>query len=353
MLDEKDWEKIHEKANNRKTIIKELFKNADPKMFEGLKKFVEESFYSGQELSFQVVLDTSMLIRHLRVYLKYKHSYLFDLLESPFIKIIAPHKLNDEIFDKLDGIAEDFGLSVNEVKEIVNKILTKITIIDLQRDRSYLKAVTLIEERDKNDVEFVAVYFRSSCKAILTADKDILEIDSITSWKSTKESCEIVNLFQQGTVSSVIFIGGGSVLAIGFFFLSLLFLSVLESLVLELIKKIVKIIKDGFVFLSSLPTEWKIILGLATVSLLMWDESRDVIFTIIKDKIQNIKTNIKQFIDFFKPYIMISGKWITIEILSTSKALLENIEEMQSHMDVLNIQLENETIKYIDENVSK
>ena len=347
MFNEKDWKRIRKKFDNRKKIIKEIVKHIDPKIMEHIKVFFENNILEmEQNISLQVIIDASILNKHIRAYVKYNHSFLLDLLESPFFSGIAPNKLKNEISKHIESIAEYCEKDITEIEVIASKFLSKISYQNLGNDLAYQKAEILIAERDKDDVEYVALFLKLGKHAIITTDKDILSLDSVKSWKSTKEACEIVSIYQQGSASFIILATSIPLLGILAFELGALIIGGLLVFLIILIDKIVRILKMGYDFISSLPNEWKLILGILFVTLMIWEDGRELIFNAIKEQINNYIQKIKKIIEFMKPYLKITGKWCAEEFLTNGLVLIDNIMLTMEQMNQLEKQIIIEEKKY-------
>ncbi|MHA1187978.1 MAG: PIN domain-containing protein [Candidatus Heimdallarchaeota archaeon] len=348
VFNEKDWERIKAKTENRNEIFKKIIKHLDPKIMEKVKDFFESNVLDGnQKITLQVVLDASILNRHIRAYIKHDHSFLLDLLESPFFNGIAPIKLKNEINKHIADIAIYCKRDVKEIEIIATKFLSKVTYQNLDDDIAYQKAADMIAKRDKDDVDYVALYLKLGKHAIISTDKDILDLEEVNSWRSTKEACEIINIYQQGSASFVVLATSIPLLGLILFELGILIIGGLLAFIIALIDKIIKIIKTGYDFISILPNEWKIILGILFVTLLIWEDSRELIFKAIKKSIQNYIKRIKEIIDFMKPYFVIAGKWCSEEFIVNSTILLENISLTINQLNQLENQLTLEESEYI------
>ena len=347
MFNEKDWERIKAKTENRNKIFKKVIKHLDPKILEQIKGFFESNVLDGnQKITLQVVLDASILNRHIRAYIKYNHSFLLDLLESPFFIGIAPIKLKNEITKHIADIAVYSKRDVKEIETIASKFLSKVTYQNLDDDIAYQKATEMIAERDKDDVDYVALYLKLGKHAIISTDKDILDLEEVNSWKSTKEACDIISIYQQGSASFVVLATSIPLLGIILFELGILIIGGLLVFIIALIDKIIKIIKTGYDFISILPDEWKIILGILFVTLLIWKDSRELIFNAIRKQIQKYKQRINEIVNFMKPYLIITGKWCTEEFIVNSTVLIENISLTINQLDQLEKQLTIEESEY-------
>ncbi len=347
MFNEKDWERIRKKFDNRKEIIKEIVKHIDLSIMEQIKGFFEDNILEmGQNISLQIIIDASILNKHIRAYVKYNHSFLLELLESPFVLGVAPDKIKNEINKHIESIAEYCNKDTKEIEVIASKFLTKITYQNLDDDVAYQKAEAMIAERDKEDVEYVALFLKLGKHAIITTDKDMLDLDGVKSWKGTKESCEIVSIYQQGSASFVILATSIPLLGILTFELGALIIGGLLVFIISFIDKIVNILKKGYDFVSALPNEWKIILGIVFVSLLIWDKSRELIFNAIKKQINNYIQKIKKITEFMKPYLIIAGKWCAEECLTNGLVLVDNINLAIEQMNKLEKQITIEEKKY-------
>lgn len=347
MFNEKDWDRIRKKFDNRKRIIKEIVQYIDPKIMDHIKGFFENNILEmEQDISLQVIIDASILNKHIRAYVKYNHSFLLDLLESPFFSGVAPNKLKNEISKHIESIAKYCEKDIAEIEVIASKFLSKISYQNLENDLAYQKAEILIAKRDKDDVEYVALFLKLGKHAIITTDNDILSLDSVKSWKSTKEACEIVSIYQQGSASFIVLATSIPLLGILTFELGTLIISGLLVFLIILIDKIVRILKMGYDFISTLPNEWKLILGILFVTLMIWEDSRELIFNAIKKQINNYIQRIKKINEFIKPLLKITGKWCAEELLTNSMVLTDNITLALNQMIELEKQFTSESNKY-------
>jgi predicted nucleic acid-binding protein len=264
-------------------ILADIIKTVDPSIKQYLKQYFENNllnFYNGT-LELSLIIDANIIISNSISYIKNNKSFLLELSKSPFLKLLAPLHLKEELKNKIPEISKKQKLNENKIKEVFDLFLEKITFITIE-DTNYAVVSKIMGERDKKDVPYIACYLSIKSHGIITGDKDILDIPEIKTWENPGSVGKVVTTFEKGALSFFI-VGEGLPLICKLIYETLvLVLRSIWEVVITIGNLIYTLIKEGITVISKLPDWVKIMIGASVLFLIIWNKSREVIITLLQ-----------------------------------------------------------------------
>jgi len=130
----------------------------------------------------RLVLDTNILISSL-----IKESVTRKIIFNPNFDFYVPDFIMEELSKYLPEISHKAGISLNEVKKLVNSFLENVHVVSINDYKDNLKAASqIIGKFDKKDIPFIAVALSINTDGIWSNDKHFQKQDSIKIF-TTKE----------------------------------------------------------------------------------------------------------------------------------------------------------------------
>lgn len=313
--------------------LTELVKELPKSFWESLSNMFKSEYFNPFSSSFKMefVVDTNILFMEVRSLMLNNSSFFMKVYDNPLIKVYAPPKIEEELLSRIqrkfpkDKKTRD--LDVFECLEKAKQLLSKIIIRDDIDDEVLKKAKEKLNNRDKDDVPFLALGLFIKGDGILTNDKDIRDLDDVKTWR-LGEAGKLVCDFKKGSFSFAI-VGATmeSILKVVGGILSSIWNSVIR-VAEKMIVFATKILQGGVEAIMKLPPEIVIpIFGISILIAVLFKDARtfamDALVTI-KDIFirifQKIKEFIRNMIDAFKP---------VLEIL---KAIFTSFGEMYAYL---------------------
>ena len=330
---EKKWDEIVKTlGNNFVGKIRERFK-------EELKLFKEIS-----QFRFSIVIDNNFIFGQIKNVVEknknIENSFIYKLVNSNYINVHAPHKLKEELFDKLTTV-----LKVNNklAKEYANQLIEKITIEDAPWIDEWKKASNLIGKIDKDDVPYLALAFQNESHSIISFDKIFKNYNSFKSW-NIPETDKIITSYNSGFISFC-FIGASMSIIELLWKTIISIFKIIGELLLEIINSIGLLIAGAFKhFIDTVPPWFSLsILAISVGTAIFSEDFRKVgkdiliktgniakkIIIKIEDFLKWLIDVVKEFWEIFKP-IGITGfelfGYFTFEyeLMTLQVAKLEN-----------------------------
>ena len=179
---------------------------------------------------------------------------LKEFFSSPFVKLYAPRKIEDEVNDQITRDLPE-KCSMDLALEQAKKLLSKIEIVD--DNELYIENLELFEFRDKyeNDVHFLKVGIGLGIDKIITRDKKAF--NGISTMKRYKlgTAVELIVSVEAGSLSLSIVTGATYVGAEAIYFLLSIFYKIFTELLLFIIS-IATVGISGFITLLGKLPAW-------------------------------------------------------------------------------------------------
>lgn len=309
-------------------VLTQIVKLLDPNILQQFKDYFEKNllFLCGNKLELTLIVDSSAIISDALTYSKTGKSHLLNLSRSPFLKMLAPMWLKEELERKIPEISKKKGIEENKFRSAVSMLLEKVTLIKNMNETAHKLAFTLVGQRDAKDTPYVALYLSIKSHGILTKDKDIMEIPEIKIWERPETAGRVVSIFEKGAFSFAI-VGEG---------LPLVFRLLYEicALILRSIWEVIKtignavytLLKKGINTVSKFPDWVKALIGVGAFLLILWDKSREVIINVVQSFVQGIINILKWFYDAIKSILSYVAPLIEVG-LTVLTFLFTKIEE--------------------------
>lgn len=281
--------------------LDEIIRNIDKSFLRYCKSYFEKNllYIYGNTLELTLIIDANTIISDALAYIKNNQSFLLTIMKSPFLKILAPRWLKQELEKKIPEISKQKKIDENNFRSVISILLEKVNIVEVD-DKSYQIASAKIGQRDEKDVPYLALYFSIKSHGILTKDKDITEIRDIKTWERPGIAGKVISIFERGAFSFLL-VGEG--LPLVFRFLYETFVTILRG-IWEVIQAILiainSFIKKGFETVSRFPDWIKALIGIDAILLILWDESREMTVNILQNFAQGVINILKWFYDVTK-----------------------------------------------------
>jgi predicted nucleic acid-binding protein len=228
-----------------------------------------------------------------------ENSFIFRLSRLKLIKIFAPPKLKEELYDKIDNV-----LKINNevAKQNADKILEFIEIKDAFWIDEWKKANNLIGQIDKDDVPYLALALELGTHSIISNDKIFHKSGATKVW-SLQDTERVITNYNTGCISFCI-IGLLSNIFEYLWSLFVSFFKIIAEILYKLLNTIIILISGTFKMIGEIPFELIALLGI--IVLLSKDlrkhssEAIDKIKEILKPLINNAMKFVNWFIEFIK-----------------------------------------------------
>ncbi len=279
---------------------------------ELLKNYLiqNKNLFSFNTFQIELVVDTNILYSEVRSLMLNESSFLMKLCKNPFIKIYAPSQIKIELYEKIrikfpkDKKTRD--LNHDECVCAAKKILAQVEINDTIDNYSKVRAENILNERDADDIPFLALTFSLKTHGIISKDKDIIEQSETKVWE-LKDAGRMITEINKGAFSFLI-LGNTIPLIWKTLYRLLLYLwRLIINSVKQLAMLLYNILKNGISYIAQLPTWLLIILGIAAFAISQSDNTIKNIndfFSQIWEKLKPILEQIKELfnslIDIFK-----------------------------------------------------
>lgn len=187
---------------NIEKIISEHVRYISPRMKNYLKVQLENftnAVYHFGEIELRLVIDANMMIAAGIAKCKGRVSFLYELANSPHLKLCAPPTLMQELEKHIPKRAEENKVEASAVKTSIEPLLNKVSILKAD-DPAIQQANRLIGARDPGDIPYVALSIHTKSHGVLTNDKDIKELTQIESWNLSGVA-KVLTIFENGAFS--------------------------------------------------------------------------------------------------------------------------------------------------------
>ncbi|OQX19243.1 MAG: hypothetical protein BWK75_05855 [Candidatus Altiarchaeales archaeon A3] len=306
--------RIPEDREDRDRILSEIVKKIDPKILLYCKDYFENKllYLWGDKLELTLVIDANIIISDAIAYIKNGKSFLLDLSKSPFLRLVAPSYLKDELEKKIPEVSKKKKIDENTFRINISKFLEKVSFMEENDENTYRKARDLIGKRDEKDVPYVALYLLIKAHGILTRDKDILDIPEIKTWKGVGVSGKVVSLFEKGAFSFLI-IGEGLPLIFRVLYeICVLILGTIWNIVKTIREAIYNLFKEGVTAISKFPDWIKRLICVAIFFSILSEKNRNIIIKVLQTLVQQIINILKLFYKVIKDILTIIAPLIEV-----------------------------------------
>jgi len=201
-LDDQNIDLFKDSYDSFKNLLTDIKKEFSPEVLENLNKlfkYILNHIAEGFKFQLEFVIDTNILFSEIRAILYNKPSFLQKIIDFPFLKLFAPLKIKEELFNTIkDDLPRN--LDKKEAVLLANYFLGKIEILSLKNSIAWRKANNFLAEYDKNDVPFLALAIYLGAHGIITKDQHFEKQEAIRVWK-LGESGRMASNVSQGAFS--------------------------------------------------------------------------------------------------------------------------------------------------------
>lgn len=286
-----EWEKfVKQVGHSFVNLLKERFMD-EYKLFKEISQFemsiiVDNNFVFGQ-INGCVENDK-----------KLEDTFLYMIANIKFIKLYAPPKLREELYDKIE---KKIKVNNSKAKEYADKILQKIEIKDAFWIDEWKKANNLIGHKDSDDVPYLALAFSLGTHSILSMDKVFQEAGTTQVWTKSDLDTILTN-YNKGFIS--FYVVGATIAIIQFIWnVIIATLKVIADIIIELLQPLILIASGTIKFISEIPSVILLaIIGALIISDDMQSISKDIILNIGKKAKEGLEY-ISKFIVWIKDFI--------------------------------------------------
>lgn len=277
------------------------------KFFEYLSKILGKKI---KKMEIGIVVDTNQVLKAISYHaVKGKESWLEKLLKNPMLNIRAPPKLIEEAEVKIEKFVKQ-NVPLKKLRAIWDGLKYKIKICE-SSIYSNILAKILMNNRDINDVPFVALYIDTGSSVIATEDKDITDQQEIHTSTLTKLG-DLHMILERGLISFVLIneiipITTKFLLSILFCVIEIIwnflqsFYNILESIRQKILEK---------VNIDEMIMGLLISLGILTTLSVISKEFRKTVLEVLKQICTNLKPIIEWTINTLKNIINNIFTWL-------------------------------------------
>ena len=180
-LDNQDVEVLKNSYNSFKDYLIEIKEGLSQEQIDNLNNFfmnILNHISEGFKFRLEFVVDTNIIFAEIRAILKGNPSFLRRIINFPFLKLFAPPKIREELFNVIDrDLFKD--LDKNKAYSLAESFLIKINILNEKNVNAWNRAYSLLAEYDKDDVHFLALAISIGAHGIITKDKHFKKQDEI------------------------------------------------------------------------------------------------------------------------------------------------------------------------------
>lgn len=260
-----EWKSLFKDYDQTKKAISHVSRELPPDVYEFIREhmidqlFFNENKQSAPQLKF--VVDSNIIVKDAFRVGSGKFSSTERIFSSPFVKLYAPRKIEDEVYEQITRDLPE-KCSMDLALEQARRLLSKIEIID--DNELNVENSQLSEFRDKydNDAHFLKVGIGLEIDKIISRDKKAFNGISTMKRYELGTAVELIVSVEAGSLSLSIVTGTAFIGAEAIYFL----LSILYKIFTDLLLFIISIVTvgiSGFItLLGKLPAwVWYIAIG--------------------------------------------------------------------------------------------
>lgn len=279
-----------------------------------LTKYIRDSFIENQgnflkakNVHLELVVDTNIMFQQVRAMMVHnKEPFLAKLVKNPFFRVYGPSQLEEELYAKIkikfpkDKKTRD--LNIEACLQSAQELLKEIEIRDDISAEAFERAEGYLSNRDKDDINFLALNFSLQAHGVLTKDKDITDIEEVATW-DLSDAGAVITKIHKGSMSFLIFEHSLDLL---FNIVSYVVQAVWKGIILlvhAISKLFTSIVKGSISALSKIPPTIAAILGIASIVALFFKEVRQEVSNCLSMIWDEVKPAIKSAKELFKKLI--------------------------------------------------
>lgn len=239
-----EWKILFKDYDKTKKAISNVSRELPPDAYEFIREnmidqlFFNENKQPAPQLKF--VIDSNIIVQDAFRVGSGKFSSTERIFSSPFVRLYAPRKIEDEVYEQIKRDLPDkcsMGLALDQAK----KLLSKIEIID--DNELNVENSQLSEFRDKydNDVHFLKAGIGLEIGKIITRDKKAFNGISTMKRYELGTAVELIVSVEAGSLSLSIVTGTAFIGAEAIYFI----LSILYKIFVDLLLFIISIATVG------------------------------------------------------------------------------------------------------------
>ncbi|MCF8336450.1 MAG: hypothetical protein K9I74_00555 [Bacteroidales bacterium] len=283
-----------------------------------VKQILQDELVRFKEVSkfrFSIVIDNNFIFGQIKAAVTnqtpIKETFVYNLLNTDYIDIYAPPKLQEELLDKIENIIIK---NKDLAKYYSSLLLDKIIIKDAYWIEEWKKANNIIGHMDNDDVPYLALALHTKSHSIISYDKHFKAQENLKCW-NIQTTNNIITSYNTGFISFCIL--GVSMKIIEYFYnIITIVLKVIGDIVMELIRAVGLLIQGSYEMLKKLPS-WLIIsvLAIGTGAIIFSEDVRargnelikkirgsaQIILQEVKIFILEIIKYLQEFWELFKP----------------------------------------------------
>ncbi len=291
-----------------------------------LKKNFENFFFSflDSELELNLVIDANIIIDAGLQTFKGIRPFIYELADSPHLKLFAPPWLDEELKRRIPEICRKKSLDEKQFFDSIKQLREKITILSPDHN-AIIKARELIGDRDPKDIPYIALWISRKAHGTVTVDSDFENKKEITVFKLTGVA-KVLTVFENGSFSFSILTNEVPIL------LRILYEIVLISL--RYIWEIVTMIAVAFsaFLVNGLKAMGEGAIPLLLIVIALLYLAKEKLREVIAYLASEIETTLKLIYTFFRNIISFVASILTVAVTSL-KVLFINIEKTISEYD--------------------
>lgn len=311
------------------SILSETIRSLDPDMLKYCKQFFEGNFISllqSRKLEIIIMVDAEAIMSDVYGHIRKGASYIQKLKNSPFVKLCAPSYLLKDLEGTIPRFSKKMKLNETVVRDTVQLISKDITLIDANDEEAYEEAKRQIGWHDNGtDIEYVATYLVIKPHGILTKDKAIKSVKDIKIW-TKGQAGKVASVYEEGAVSFLFISKGLPVIFRLIYELFIFLLRMIWEAVVALANAAIQLmerIASGF---AKLKPGQQLVLGLAALILLYWEDSRKAIVEFVSARIKDLANFLIWIYNILKGIVEFIAPIIDTSIISIA-VLFRNVED--------------------------
>jgi len=239
-----DWKNLFKDYDQTKKIISNISRKLLPDAYEFIREhmidqlFLSENKKSTPQLKF--VVDSNIIVQDAFRVGSGKNSSTERIFSSPFVKLYAPRKIEDEVYEQIPKDLPE-KCSPDLALDQAKKLLSKIEIIDDNELNVENSQLPKFRDKYDNDVHFLKVGIGLGIGKIITRDKKAFNGTSTMKRYELGTAVELIVSVETGSLSLSIVTGTAYIGAEAIYFL----LSILYKIFMELLLFVITIVTAG------------------------------------------------------------------------------------------------------------
>lgn len=315
---DENWEFFATFSNQADEILKKISRELPAQLYEELRDEIAKSVLASRpdsRIQLRVVIDTNIVVMDAIRVAKGYESSTERILSSPFIEVLAPTEIRDEVARVLRRKvreASQLEAALNHAGKLLSKVVleTAIPLSALERARN------LIGGHAPEDVPFLALAIGSKSTAVISRDQAAFDAQSVIKRWHLGKAVRLVVERESGAMS--LFLASESIIALGralTWIASALYRGLAE--ILAAFASIVGAILEGTPeALGRIPSWVWVVLGIAAIGTVIayaahegfreWlNETLAEGFELVTSFLKSVETNVSTLFSFLKDLIIL------------------------------------------------